>query len=55
MLLDDILEHENSTFISWTSHSGAISSLLSVLGHRAFRLVTGGVIPVLVKMVREER
>lgn len=32
-----------------TSHSGAISGILRVLGHREFRLVTGSVIPVLVK------
>ncbi|KAL8674636.1 MAG: hypothetical protein Q9168_000944 [Polycauliona sp. 1 TL-2023] len=52
MLLDDIFEHDESVFISLTSHSGAICSLLRVLGHREFRLVTGGVIPVLVKAVR---
>ncbi|MCJ1356368.1 MAG: hypothetical protein MMC33_006363 [Icmadophila ericetorum] len=48
-LLDDIFEHDDSTFISLTSHSGSIASLLRVLGHRPFRLVTGSVIPVLVK------
>ncbi|KAL9000536.1 MAG: hypothetical protein Q9169_000829 [Polycauliona sp. 2 TL-2023] len=53
MLLDDVFEHDDSTFISLTSHSGAICSLLRVLGHREFRLVTGGVIPVLAKAVRE--
>ncbi|KAL8775075.1 MAG: hypothetical protein Q9209_000554 [Squamulea sp. 1 TL-2023] len=51
-LLDDIFEHDDGTFISFTSHSGAICSLLRVLGHREFRLVTGGVIPVLVRAVR---
>lgn len=48
-LLDDIFENDGSTFLSFTSHSGAICSLLRVLGHREFRLVTGGIIPVLVK------
>ncbi|MCJ1250072.1 hypothetical protein MMC30_007298 [Trapelia coarctata] len=48
-LLDDIFEHDSHTFISFTSHSGAISGILRVVGHREFRLVTGSVIPVLVK------
>ncbi|KAL8931357.1 MAG: hypothetical protein Q9211_007021 [Gyalolechia sp. 1 TL-2023] len=48
-LLDDVFGKDGSTFLSFTSHSGAICSLLRVLGHREFRLVTGGVIPVLVK------
>ncbi|KAF4207762.1 hypothetical protein CNMCM5878_005870 [Aspergillus fumigatiaffinis] len=36
-------------FVSVTAHSGEIASLLRVLGHRAFSLKTGAVIPVLVK------
>lgn len=48
-LLDDIFTHDDSTYISFTSHSGAISGLLRNLGHRAFPLQTGAVIPVLVK------
>ncbi|KAI9693462.1 MAG: hypothetical protein M1820_009255 [Bogoriella megaspora] len=48
-LLDDIFTHDNSTYISFTSHSGEIGSILSVLGHRSFSLSTGAVIPVLVK------
>ena len=48
-LLDDIFTHDDSTYISFSSHSGAISALLRDLGHRPFRLSTGGVIPVLVK------
>lgn len=40
---------DNGLFISITSHSGEIASLLSVLGHRPFSLNTGAVIPVLVK------
>ncbi|ELU36450.1 hypothetical protein AG1IA_09521 [Rhizoctonia solani AG-1 IA] len=35
--------------ISVTAHSGAISSALRVLGHRAYSLPTGGVIPVVIK------
>ncbi|KAI4205220.1 MAG: hypothetical protein LQ350_000542 [Teloschistes chrysophthalmus] len=50
-LLDDIFTHDDSVFVSLTAHSGAICSLLRVLGHREFRLSTGAVIPVLVKAV----
>lgn len=40
---------KKDTFVSVTSHSGEISSILSVLGHRSFSLNTGAVIPVLVR------
>lgn len=40
---------KNDCFVSITSHSGEISSILRVLGHRPFNLKTGAVIPVLVK------
>lgn len=40
---------KNDFFVSITSHSGEISSILRVLGHRSFNLNTGAVIPVLVK------
>lgn len=39
----------DNLFVSVTSHSGEIGSLLGVLGHRSFSLSTGAVIPVLVK------
>ncbi|ETI22831.1 hypothetical protein G647_06908 [Cladophialophora carrionii CBS 160.54] len=48
-LLDGIFAADKSTYISFTSHSGEIASLLRVLGHRTFSLSTGAVIPVLVK------
>ncbi|KAF2132004.1 phosphoglycerate mutase-like protein [Dothidotthia symphoricarpi CBS 119687] len=48
-VLDDILVNDSSTYISITSHSGEIGSLLRVLGHRVFKLNTGASIPVLVK------
>ncbi|KAG8527427.1 uncharacterized protein KY384_007579 [Bacidia gigantensis] len=41
--------HAGCEVISLTSHSGAIRSILRVLGHREFRLPTGSVLPVLVK------
>jgi hypothetical protein len=40
---------KKKSFVSITSHSGEISSLLRVIGHRTFKLNTGSVIPVLVK------
>lgn len=40
---------KKDSFVSVTSHSGEISSILSVLGHRSFSLNTGAVIPVLVR------
>ncbi|KAL1875070.1 putative phosphoglycerate mutase pmu1 [Paecilomyces lecythidis] len=48
--LDSVFSNHNTGFfVSVTSHSGEISSILRVLGHRAFSLSTGAVIPVLVK------
>ncbi|KAL9622456.1 MAG: hypothetical protein Q9160_003132 [Pyrenula sp. 1 TL-2023] len=41
-----------STFISLSSHSGAISCILTAIGHRPFPLRTGAVIPVLVRVER---
>ncbi|KAF2502952.1 phosphoglycerate mutase-like protein [Lophium mytilinum] len=49
MLLDDIFASDENTFISFTSHSGAIGSLLQAVNHRSFGLETGGVIPVFLK------
>ncbi|KAF2110340.1 histidine phosphatase superfamily [Lophiotrema nucula] len=49
-VLDDVFTNDDSTYISVTSHSGEIASLLRVLGHRVFSLSTGAVIPVLVKV-----
>lgn len=48
-VLDDVFTNDDSTWISVTSHSGAISALLTALNHRAFSLSTGQIIPVLVK------
>ncbi|KAJ4404279.1 putative phosphoglycerate mutase pmu1 [Didymella pomorum] len=53
-LLDDIFAGDENTFLSLTSHSGAIASILEAVGHRAFRLETGGVIPVFLKAERVE-
>ncbi|RPA74576.1 phosphoglycerate mutase-like protein [Ascobolus immersus RN42] len=40
---------KGETYVSVTAHSGLIASALRVLGHRPFRLPTGGMIPVVVK------
>ncbi|KAF2030245.1 phosphoglycerate mutase-like protein [Setomelanomma holmii] len=52
--LDDIFSSGENVFLSLTSHSGAIASILEVIGHRKFALETGGVIPVFVKAERVE-
>jgi len=46
---------KDDAFISITSHSGEISSILRVLGHRSFSLSTGAVIPVLVRAEKKGR
>ncbi|KAJ5561959.1 hypothetical protein N7535_003578 [Penicillium sp. DV-2018c] len=43
---------KKEAFVSVTSHSGEIASILRVLKHREFSLNTGAVIPVLVKAER---
>ncbi|KAF1917698.1 histidine phosphatase superfamily [Ampelomyces quisqualis] len=52
--LDDVFAHESGVFVSMTSHSGAIASMLDVVGHREFQLETGGVICVVVRAERVE-
>ncbi|KAF1812133.1 phosphoglycerate mutase-like protein [Eremomyces bilateralis CBS 781.70] len=56
-LLDEVFEGDGNTWISFSSHSGAIGATLEALGHRGFGLTTGGVIPVLVRaeVMRGER
>lgn len=52
--LDEVMEGEGrgKSVISLTSHSGAIASLMRVVGHREFRLGTGGMVPVLLKATK---
>ncbi|CAL5873024.1 uncharacterized protein PFLUO_LOCUS7293 [Penicillium psychrofluorescens] len=60
-VLDEVFEelgnrnHEQNLFVSVTSHSGEIGSILSVLGHRTFSLNTGAVIPVLIRAETQEK
>ncbi|KAL7796112.1 histidine phosphatase superfamily [Trichoderma ceciliae] len=49
IVVDDVFSHDDNTWISITSHSGEIRSILTVLNHRSFSLSTGQIIPVLVK------
>ena len=48
-ILDQLFRTDGNTYLSITSHSGEIASILSVLGHIPFGLATGAVIPVLVQ------
>ncbi|GLA67206.1 putative phosphoglycerate mutase pmu1 [Aspergillus tubingensis] len=49
--LDEVFAGDDGVgmFVSVTSHSGEIASLLRVMGHREFGLRTGSVLPVLVR------
>ncbi|KAM3069373.1 putative phosphoglycerate mutase pmu1, variant 2 [Clarireedia jacksonii] len=48
-VLDEVFKSDDNTWLSITSHSGEIASILRVLHHRVFSLTTGAIIPVLVK------
>ncbi|KAE8152047.1 histidine phosphatase superfamily [Aspergillus avenaceus] len=52
VFLGDVFASDVNTVVSMTAHSGAITSILQVVGHRRFALATGGVIPVLVRAER---
>ncbi|CZT06491.1 related to GPI anchored protein [Rhynchosporium graminicola] len=47
--IEDIFSTDDHTYISLSTHSGQIASMLRVLNHRVFGLGTGQAIPVLVK------
>lgn len=49
-VLDEVVGRGANTYVSVTTHSGEIASLLRVLRHRVFGLGTGQAIPVLVKV-----
>lgn len=50
--LQQMMATDTSTYIAVSAHSGAITSILEVIGHRPFPLQTGGIIPVVVKVER---
>ncbi|KAF1931284.1 phosphoglycerate mutase family protein [Didymella exigua CBS 183.55] len=52
--LDRVFAQDENVFLSLTSHSGAIASILEAVGHRPFALETGGVIPVFLRAERVE-
>lgn len=52
-LLEDVFAHDEHLFVSFTSHSGAVASLLRVIGHVPYRLPTGGMMPLLIKATRK--
>lgn len=49
IILDDIFNNDNSTFVSLTTHSGTIRALLEVVGHRKWNVPPGGLLPVFVR------
>ncbi|KOS22648.1 Phosphomutase-like protein 3 [Escovopsis weberi] len=51
VVLSDVFLNDESTWISVTSHSGEIGSMMSALGHQPFGLATGQIIPVFIKVV----
>jgi broad specificity phosphatase PhoE len=53
-LLEQVFANEgkDASVLSLTSHSGAIASLMRVIGHREFRLATGGMVPILIKVTK---
>lgn len=48
--LDEIVSSDDSTYLTISAHSGVITSILEVIGHRVFSLQTGGMIPVVVRV-----
>ena len=47
--LKDIFNNDESSIISFTTHSGMIGAILRAIKHRPFQLETGSIIAVLVK------
>jgi hypothetical protein len=48
-LLQDIFANDKSTFLSFTTHSYAISAILEVAEAPHFRVSEGAIVPLLVK------
>lgn len=42
-----------ATYVSITAHSGTLSAILENIGHRKFKVQTGGMIPAVVKAVEK--
>jgi broad specificity phosphatase PhoE len=48
-VLDMIFDKDQEQFISFTAHGGIVSAVLRVINHRQYILLTGGIIPIVVK------
>jgi len=48
-VMDRVFSSDRSTYISITAHGGWITELLNLVGHRAYNIPTGGVIPLVIK------
>ena len=48
-VLDSIWKNERSTYISITAHGGTVAAILANVGHRAFNIQTGGMIPIVLR------
>ena len=55
LVLDSIWQNEASTYISITAHGGTVAAILANIGHRPFKLQTGGMLPVIVRGIYEVR
>jgi broad specificity phosphatase PhoE len=49
LLLDDIFSNDRSSFISLTTHSYAISAILTIIGAPTFRVSEAAMVPIFVK------
>ena len=52
-VLQDIFDNDSNDIISITSHAGTIRAFITVIGHRKFTIPTGGMIPIVVRGVKE--
>ncbi|CAK9781552.1 phosphoglycerate mutase-like protein [Cutaneotrichosporon oleaginosum] len=50
--MDRVMSGDYTTYISVTAHAAILRNLLAVLGHRAYPLATGEMIPVVIKATR---
>lgn len=52
-VLQNIFDNDSNDILSITSHAGTIRAFITVIGHRKFTIPTGGMIPIVVKGVKE--
>jgi broad specificity phosphatase PhoE len=53
-LFNEDWESPKHNYVSITSHSGTVNSFLDIMGHRPFQLWPGGMIPVIIRAVRDD-